>query len=60
MQDFLARLERLQAAAAECDLIANLAADVQKREMFNKLAADYRAMAKDIEKIIAIRQHPPK
>lgn len=60
MQDFLARLERLQAAAAECDLIANSAADVQKREMFNKLAADYRAMAKDIEKIIAIRQQPPK
>ena len=55
MQDFKARLENLLTQAAECDLIANLATDIQKRELFQKLAREYREMASDVEKIIAIR-----
>jgi hypothetical protein len=55
MQDYKARIEKLLTGAAECDLIANLATDKQKRELFQKLAHDYREMAKDIEKITAIR-----
>jgi hypothetical protein len=55
MKDFQARVERLLAEAGECDLIAGLAMDVQKRELFEKLARDYREMARDIKKTIAIR-----
>jgi len=55
MQDYKARIENLLTGAAECDLIANLATDKQKRELFEKLARDYREMAEDIQKIIAIR-----
>jgi hypothetical protein len=55
MVDLKARVEKLLTEAAECDLIAGLATDVQKRELFERLARDYRAMAADIEKIIAIR-----
>jgi hypothetical protein len=58
MKDFQARVERLLAEAGECDLIAGLAMDVQKRELFEKLARDYREMARDIKKIIAIRGQP--
>ena len=56
MLDFKDRVEKLLAAAAECDLVANLATDAQKRELFERLARDYRQMAKDVEKIIAIRE----
>jgi hypothetical protein len=55
MQDYKARIEKLLTGAAERDLIANLATDKQKRELFQKLAHDYREMAKDIEQIIAVR-----
>jgi hypothetical protein len=55
MQDFKARQEKLLKEAAECDLVANLTTDVEKRALFEKLARDYREMAGDIEKIIAIR-----
>jgi hypothetical protein len=60
MQDFKARLEKLLSEADDCDLIARLATDIQKRELFERLARDYRAMAKDIEKIIAIRGNAGK
>jgi hypothetical protein len=56
MVDFKARVDKLLTEAAECDLIAGLATDVQKRELFERLARDYREMAADIEKIIAIRE----
>lgn len=56
MKDFKARVEKLLIEAADCDLIANLATDAQKREMFEKLAHDLRKMAQGIEKIIATRE----
>jgi hypothetical protein len=56
MQDYRARIEKLLKEAADCDLIANLATDKQKRELFERLARDYRTMAADVEKIIDIRE----
>jgi hypothetical protein len=58
MKDFQARIDKLLSEAAECDLIAVRAMDVQKRALFERLARDYREMAVDIEKTIAIRGQP--
>jgi hypothetical protein len=55
MQDFKERAEKLLREAYDCEIVANRATDVQKRALFEKLARDYREMAADIEKIIAIR-----
>ena len=55
MKDLQARIEKLLTEAAECDLIAGLATDVKKRELFERLARDYREMAKDVKKILDIR-----
>ena len=49
MQDFIARFEALLMEAAECDIIARLAADGEKRAFFEKLACDYRKMAQVIQ-----------
>ena len=56
MKDFRARIEKLLTEAAECDLIARLTTDISKRELFERLACDYREMAQDVEKIAAIRE----
>jgi hypothetical protein len=40
---------------ADCELIARLATDFKKRELFGKLAADLRRMARDIEAMIVSR-----
>ena len=50
MKDFEARLEQLLTEAEDCDLIAKLATDPQKRCFYNKLAADLRA---ELERLIA-------
>jgi hypothetical protein len=41
--------------AEDCDLIGRLASDPKKRELFEKLAADLRAIARDIQLVIAGR-----
>jgi hypothetical protein len=43
MKDFEARVETLLTEAEDCDLIAKLATDPQKRELYRKLAADLRS-----------------
>jgi hypothetical protein len=53
MQDLREKLEKLLTEAEDCDLIGRLATDKQKRELFKRLAADLRAMAHDIEAVIA-------
>jgi hypothetical protein len=53
MQDLQKKLEKLLTEAEDCDLIGRLAADKQKRELFKRLATDLRAMAHDIETMIA-------
>ena len=53
MQDLKAKLEKLLIEAEDCELIGRLATDIHKRELFLRLAFDLRAMARDIEAMIA-------
>ncbi len=55
MEDLSAKLEKLLMDAEDCDLIGRLASDPKKRELFEKLAADLRAIARDIQLVIAWR-----
>ncbi|ETR74897.1 hypothetical protein X566_18995 [Afipia sp. P52-10] len=48
MMDFKRQIEKLEAEAAECELIARLAVDKPKREAFEWLASRYRALAHDM------------
>jgi hypothetical protein len=56
MQDMQGKLEKLLTEAEDCDLIGRLATDAGKRELFQKLAADLRSMARDIQAMIADRK----
>jgi hypothetical protein len=56
MDDLSAKLEKLFTEAENCDAIGRLAADLRKRALFEKLAADLRGMAHDIEAVIAMRK----
>ncbi len=60
MIDLRAKLEKPMVEAEDCDLIGRLAADAKKRDRFKKLAVDLRAMAKDIEEMIAARTSKPE
>ena len=55
MRDLQAKLEKLLTEVSECELIANLATDPDKRAAFERLARQYRAMTEelraDIEKM---------
>ena len=53
MKDFSAKLEKLLAEAEDCELIGKLATDLRKRELFIRLAADLRNMARDVAAVIA-------
>ena len=55
MEDLSAKLEKLLMDAEDCDLIGRLASDPNKRELFEKLAADLRTIARDIQVVIAGR-----
>jgi hypothetical protein len=59
-QDLKARVEKLIADAADCDLIASLAADVKKRATFRRLAEQFRTMAADLRRDLAIRETDEK
>ena len=56
MEDLQARLEKLLTDAEDCALIGKLATDVRKRDLFNRLATDLRAMASDIQAMIALKR----
>ena len=56
MQDLKSRHEKLLVDAADCELIASLAADQRKREMFANLARDLKQMAADVAAEIARRE----
>jgi hypothetical protein len=56
MQDMHAKLEKLLTEAEDCDIIGRLATDAKKRELFQRLAADLRGLARDIEAMIAGRE----
>lgn len=55
-EDWEAKLEKLLVEAEDCNLIAKLAADPSKRELFAKLGTDLRAMARDVEAEIVGRR----
>ena len=49
MQDYKARIEKLSADAAECDLIGNLAVEEAKRKTFRRLAQQFRAIGEQLK-----------
>jgi hypothetical protein len=49
MKDLTAQLEKLLTDAEDCELIAKLATAADKRELFQKLAADLRTIACDVQ-----------
>lgn len=53
MKDMQAQLEKLLVEASECALIASLATEKRKRDLFAKLAQRYGTLASEIEKAIA-------
>ena len=55
MKDPGQQFERLLIQAQQCDLIAKLAVEGKKRELFAKLAADLLVMAHDVRAKIAER-----
>lgn len=52
MKDMKAQLEKLLTEASECSLIAKLASDKAKRELFAKLAEHYTVLAAEVRKAI--------
>jgi hypothetical protein len=59
VEDLQARFEKLQTDAEDCALIGKLAADVRKRDLFNRLATDLRGMAFDVQAMIALKRAEP-
>ncbi len=59
MEDLQARPEKLLTDAEDCALIGKLATDVRKRDLFNRLAADLRGMAFDVQAMIASKRAEP-
>ena len=55
MNDLQARLEKLHTDAADCALISELATELRKRELFARLAAHLRGLAREIEREISER-----
>ena len=50
MQDYQASPDKIRSDAAEAALIRDLATDVAKREMFNRLAKHLDQLADDVER----------
>ena len=58
MQDMQATLEKLLTDAEDCELISKLATDLGKRATYGKLAAQFRAMAEELQAEIRKRTAP--
>jgi hypothetical protein len=56
MTDLEAKLERFETLAAECELIAKLAGDRAKRELYLRLSLHYRELVDDMHKVIATQR----
>jgi hypothetical protein len=54
--DLKTRMEKLIADAADCDLIAGLAADLRKRATFRRMAEQFRTMAAELKNEIALAE----
>jgi hypothetical protein len=59
LEDLQARLEKLLIDAEDCARIGKLAADVKKRDLFNRLATDLRGMAFDVEAMLVSKREGP-
>ena len=55
MKDLEAELEKLLIDAEDCELIARLATDKEKRDTFTRLARQLRSMAAEVRGDIAVR-----
>ncbi|MGO4513307.1 hypothetical protein AB4Z51_40670 [Bradyrhizobium sp. 2TAF36] len=55
MEDMKASAEKMRAEANYAEQIARSATDLQKRELYERLAAHFRQLADEIEKTIANR-----
>lgn len=53
MEDMRAQLVKLREQAAEFDRIASRATDVEKRELFTRLAEHFSVLASEVAKTIA-------
>jgi hypothetical protein len=56
MQDMKASADKLRAEADYAQRIASSATDLQKRELYERLATHFRQLAGEIEKVIADRR----
>jgi hypothetical protein len=55
MTDLERRLERFETLVAECELIAKVATDGAKRELYLRLAVHYRELVADMRTAIAAK-----
>ena len=55
MKDIQERIERIVKEAAECDMIAKLATDPEKRALFKRLADRYQEMLDDLKVAVSKR-----
>jgi hypothetical protein len=55
MKDMTAHLEKLRIDAEDCALISKLATDMQKRELFARLAEHLGVLASEVERAMATR-----
>jgi hypothetical protein len=55
MKDMEAHLEKLRVQIAECEMIRDLATDLRKRELFDRLARHFKTLAGELEAEIAKR-----
>jgi hypothetical protein len=52
MKDMQAHLEHLRVQIVECEMIRDLATDMKKRELFDRLAQHYKVLASEVERAI--------
>ena len=55
MQDMRAHLDKLREEAAECAVIAGLAENKEKRELFSRLAEHLTVLANEVDAAIKTR-----
>lgn len=59
MTDLQDRLETFEIRSAECEMIAKLATDNAKRELFLRLALQFRDLAAETRKAIKAKWYRP-
>ena len=55
MTELQVKLERFEMDAVECEIIARLATEGAKRDLYSHLALHYRQLAADIHKALATK-----